>query len=201
MFGAVWTAVPGGSRLLRGAVLGLTVSGLVACGSTAPAPAENSGTDQSASPSAAPSSAAAAAKPAHPLRGTDWAKATTFRCPVADQRVIVVKVVDGDITGDGVADSVVSLTCSTQTSSNPVRVEAFDGTSAPAHPKSLGILISETDPMYVEEADVTIAPGKVTVAGGAVGQDAPLAAGPQVKFTQAFTYRAGTLHPGPRHTG
>lgn len=55
--------------------------------------------------------------------------------------------------------------------------------------------------MYVEEAAVTIARDTVTVSARALGPDAPMAAGPQVTFTQAFTYRGGALHPGPRRTG
>lgn len=213
MFGPAWSAVrraltsgapsPSpmrlGSPILGSVVLGLAVSGLAACGSTAPAASPSAASSEAAP---APASTATASKSAtNPLRGTDWARVTSFRCPLDDQRVIVVKVVDGDATGDGVADAVVSLTCSTTTSSNPLRVEAFDGTSAPVHPRSLGVLVSETDPIYVEEADVTIARDTVTVAARALGPDAPMAAGPQVRFTQAFTYRGGALHPGPRHTG
>lgn len=176
------------------AAFGAVAVGLGGCGSPAPA---------STTPDAAPPSSSDAPDQAavSPLLGADWAKVTTFRCPSDDQRVLVSNVEYGDITGDGVADAVVSLTCSTTTSSNPLRIEAFDGSSPPAHPKSLGVLVSETDPIYVEEADVTIANPSVTVAARALGPDAPMAAGPQVKFTQTFTYRDGTLHPGPRQTG
>jgi hypothetical protein len=178
------------------AAFGVAAVGLAGCGS--PAPASSTGEAAPPSSSAAPAPAPA---PVSPLLGADWAKVTTFRCPSDDQRVLVDNVVYGDITGDGVGDAVVSLTCSTTTSSNPLRIEAFDGTSAPDHPKSLGVLVSETDPIYVEEADVTIANPSVTVAARALGPDAAMAAGPQVKFTQTFTYRDGTLHPGPRQTG
>jgi len=177
------------------AASGLAVSGLAACGAPAPTPAAP--TTSSATP---PSSAAAKPAAASPLQGADWAKVTNFRCPLDDQRVLVDKAVYGDITGDGVADAVVSLTCSTTTSSNPLRVEAFDGTSAPAHPRSLGVLVSETDPIYVEQADVTIAHPTITLSAQALGPDEAMAAGPQVKFTQTFTYRDGTLRSGPRKT-
>jgi hypothetical protein len=176
------------------AVFGVAVVGLAGCGSPAPA----GPTSEAAPPT---SSDAPQAAPVSPLLGADWAKVTTFHCPLDDQRVLVANVEYGDLTGDGVADAVVSLTCSTTTSSNPLRIEAFDGTSAPDHPKSLGVLVSESDPIYVEEADVTIASPSVTVAARALGPDAAMAAGPQVKFTQTFTYRDGALHPGPRQTG
>lgn len=110
----------------------------------------------------------------------------------------LAQAVYGDITGDGVSDAVVSLTCSTSTSSNPIQVEAFDGRSNPAHPRAIGVLIEAQDPMYVEKAEITIARPDVTVMGHAVGQDAALAAGPQVRFTQTFTYRDGKLVAGPR---
>lgn len=179
------------------AAAGLAVSGLAACGSPAPAPAPVAPTSSAeATTSVAPAPAAAS-----PLQGADWAKATNFRCPLDDQQVLVDKAAYGDITGDGVADAVVSLTCSTTTSSNPLRVEAFDGTSSPAHPRSLGVLVSETDPIYVEQADVTIAHPTITLSARALGPDAALAAGPRVTFTQTFTYRDGRLRAGPRTMG
>lgn len=180
------------------AAAGLAVSALVACGSPAPSQAAPGALAASA---AATSSASPRPPAASPLQGADWAKVTSFRCPSPDQKVLVDHVTYGDITGDGVADAVVSLTCSTETSSNPLRIEAFDGTSPRAHPRSLGVLVSETDPLYVEQAEVTIAHPTVTVSGKALGADAPLAAGPQVPFTQTFTYRDGTMRPGPRKTG
>jgi len=177
------------------AAAGLAVSGLAACGSPAPAAPVAPAPSAAATSSAAPKPAAAS-----PLQGADWAKVTNFHCPLDDQQVVVDKAVYGDITGDGVADAVVSLTCSTTTSSNPLRVEAFDGASTPAHPRSLGVLVSETDPIYVEQADVTIAHPTITLSAQALGPDAAMAAGPQVKFTQTFTYRDGTLRSGPRKT-
>ena len=177
------------------AAAGLAVSGLAACGAPAPSPA--SPTMSSATPTSAEAPKPAAASP---LQGADWAKVTNFRCPLDDQQVLADKAVYGDITGDGVADAVVSLTCSTTTSSNPLRVEAFDGASGPAHPRSLGVLVSETDPIYVEQADVTIVHPTITLSARALGPDAAMAAGPRVKFTQTFTYRDGALQSGPRKT-
>ena len=86
------------------------------------------------------------------------------------------------------------------TSSNPLRIEAFDGTSGPTHPRSLGVLISDENPIQLEKADVTIAQPTVTVSGEALGPDAPLAAGPHVRLTQSFTYRDHTLRSGTRRT-
>ncbi|HEV7790829.1 MAG TPA: hypothetical protein VGP05_17625 [Pseudonocardia sp.] len=190
------------ARLVPVAVLGALALGLTACGAPAPgadtqppAPAEPSSTDAGASAPAAPKAGAAS-----PLTGADWATLTGYRCPAEDQKVLVDQVVYGDITGDGVSDAVVSLTCSTTTSSNPLRIEAFDGSSSPMHPRSLGVLISDSDPIYLEKADVTIAHPTVTVSGEALGPDAPLAAGPHVRLTQSFIYRDQTLRPGPRHT-
>ncbi|MCU1649569.1 MAG: Transrane protease, serine 13 [Pseudonocardia sp.] len=190
------------ARMVPVAVLGALVLGLTACGAPAsgpdpqpPASAEPSSTGAGASASAAPKVDAAS-----PLEGADWTTVTGYRCPAEDQKVLVDQVIYGDITGDGVSDAVVSLTCSTTTSSNPLRVEAFDGSSSPTHPRSLGVLISDRDPIYLEKADVTIAHPTVTVSGEALGPDAPLAAGPHVRLTQSFTYRDHTLRPGTRHT-
>jgi hypothetical protein len=190
------------ARLVPLAVLGAGLLGLTACGSPAPGVAAPPSAPPVPSSSAAGTSAPAApgAGAASPLKGADWATVTGYRCPSDDQKVLVDQVVYGDITGDGVPDAVVSLTCSTVTSTNPLQVEAFDGSSSPTHPRSLGVLISDRDPIYLEKADITIAHPTVTVAGEAVGPDAPLAAGPQVRLTQSFTYRDGTLHPGTRHT-
>ncbi|WP_028934235.1 hypothetical protein [Pseudonocardia spinosispora] len=167
------------TRLLA---LGALTIGLTACGA----------------PAAPPTPPAPPAAPANPLAGVDWATATTFTCPLPEQKVEVVGTEYGDVTGDGVPDAVVSLTCSTTTSSNPIQVEAFDGVSDRAHPRSLGVLIEAADPMYVEKAEITIARSEVTVVGHAVGENEALAAGPQVRFTQTFTFRDGTLHAGPR---
>jgi hypothetical protein len=190
------------ARMVPVAALGALVLGLTACGAPAPGAgtppsgsAEPTSTDAGASASAAPKAGAAS-----PLKGADWATVTGYRCPAEDQKVLVDQVVYGDITGDGVSDAVVSLTCSTTTSSNPLRIEAFDGSSSPTHPRSLGVLISDSDPIYLEKADVTIAHPTVTVSGEALGPDAPLAAGPHVRLTQSFTYRDHTLRPGTRHT-
>jgi hypothetical protein len=186
------------TRLVPVAVLGALVVGLTACGSPAPTTGTEPPPSASAVPSSVPSSSPALA--ASPLASADWATVTGYRCPSADQKVLVDQVVYGDITGDGVPDAVVSLTCSTETSSNPLQIEAFDGSSGPAHPRSLGVLISDRDPIYLEKADITIAHPTVTVSGQALGPDAPMAAGPQVRLTQSFTYRDGTLRPGSRHT-
>ncbi|HEX4246938.1 MAG TPA: hypothetical protein VH008_03665 [Pseudonocardia sp.] len=183
-------AVP--RALAVGMAVGLAAVGLAGCGSST---STSAGSASSAAPTTSTKPAAS------PLKGADWAKVTSFRCPAPDQKVLVDHVTYGDITGDGVPDAVVSLTCSTETSSNPLRVEAFDGTSPQAHPRSLGVLVSETDPLYVEEAEVTIAQPTVTVSGKGVGPDAALAAGAQVEFSQTFTYQNGTMHPGPRKTG
>ena len=142
----------------------------------------------------------AASHKASPLAATNWTTSTSYRCPSDDQQVQLDKVVYGDITGDGVADAVVSLTCSTTTSSNPLQIEAFDGASSPNHPRSLGVLFAADDPLYLEKATISITQGKISLDGWAIGPDAPLAAGPQVHVTQAFTYLNHAVTPGPRQT-
>jgi hypothetical protein len=170
-------------KIVHLTALGVAALGLAACGHATPA---------------APTTRPAAA--ANPFAHTDWTTATGYHCPSDGQRVLLDKVVTGDLTGDGVPDAVVVLTCDTTTSSNPVQVAAFDGSSPdPAHPRSLGVLIAADDPaFYVRQATATIAAGTVTVTGQAIGSDEPLAADPDITLTQTFTYRGGTLVPGPR---
>jgi hypothetical protein len=136
-----------------------------------------------------------------PLRHTNWTTATNYECPSTDQRVLLDQAVYGDFTGDGVNDAVVSLTCSTTTSSNPVQVAAFDGASEPVHPRLVGVLLSDRDPaLYVEKVKLAVAGNTIRLSGDAIGPDEPLAANPHIHLDQSFTYSEGRLTPGPRHT-
>lgn len=185
---------------LVGVGLGLGACGQARPPSAVPAPsAPSAGSAPSAEPAGSGSSGGPTAP--GPLGGTDWTSAAGYRCPSDDQRVLVDRVVYGDITGDGVPDAVVTLTCSTTTSSNPLQVQAFDGASSPTHPRSLGVLFAGDDPLYLKQATVTIAHGgSVRLSGQALGPDAALAATPDIHVTQTFTYSNHALHPGPRRT-
>ena len=190
---------------LRMVACGMAAGGVVACAWHPPSAAPLTGSASSGSASAPTGSGSATSAAAHPtaaspLRATPWATATGFRCPSAEQQVVVDKVAYGDVTGDGVDDAVAVLSCTTASSANPLRIEAFDGSSSPAHPRSIGVLIPFDDPLYVEQVDIAIDGRTIQLSGAGVGPDAALAAGPTVRFTQSFTYRDGRTQPSTRHT-
>jgi hypothetical protein len=134
-----------------------------------------------------------------PLRHTDWTTATNYQCPSTDQRVLLDQAAYGDFTGDGVNDAVVSLTCSTTTSSNPVQVAAFDGASEPAHPRLIGVLLSDRDPaLYVEHVQLAVTANTIRLSGNGIGPDEALATSPHIHLEQTFTFSDGRLTPGPR---
>ena len=62
------------------------------------------------------------------------------------------------------------------------------------------MLISDSDPIYLEKADVTIAHPTVPVRGRPSARARRGAAGSHVRLIRSFTYRDHTLRPVTRYT-
>ncbi len=95
---------------------------------TTPTPAKRTVTTAKASP--APPTKTPQAVP-------DWADVVE-PCPVAGQRVEIQRVLQADVTGDGLVDTMVARTCEASTSYWASTIEVFDGTADPRRPERIG---------------------------------------------------------------
>jgi hypothetical protein len=105
----------------------------------------------------------------------DW-DAFVLACDNPEQEAVVQQVTTGDVTGDGIADSLVARTCDGATPYFPSTVEVFDG-SSPAHrPWRIGTPllkdVAATDKPWV--TGVAVRSGEIVVeANGTAGSGCP----------------------------
>jgi hypothetical protein len=80
------------------------------------------------------------------LASVDWTKAVRdVNCEESGHGLGVDSVQYQDVTGDGRPDAIVAVSCIPVTSSWAQKVEVFDGSSDPANPKEIAILLDYSD--------------------------------------------------------
>jgi hypothetical protein len=139
-----------------------------------------------AAPSATPS-------PTDALGGVHW-EDQVRDCATANGGsglgTVIDSVVKGDVSGDGRPDTLVVDECKASTSPWPSVVEVFDGSSDPARPTRLGMLM-QGDPDTIRDATVTVEPGgRIVVTGKGLSRTAPLCC-PDLAVCKVFTYTNG----------
>jgi hypothetical protein len=152
-------------------LLGLALAGTAACGpvekpanaSTNPTPSAGSGFGKGpASPTPAATTATAnTTKSPSPkvtkVKTRDWAKLVK-KCPNAGQKVEIQKVLQADVTQDGIADTLVTRGCEASTSYWPSTIEIFDGETSKRYATLL-----EKDVEEPVVTGVTVTKGVITV--------------------------------------
>lgn len=83
------------------------------------------------------------AAPRTPDERPNWARLVQA-CPNRGQKTEIQQILEGDVTGDGRADTIVARTCEASTSYWPSTIEVFDGASDPLRPERIG------DPLLTE---------------------------------------------------
>jgi hypothetical protein len=135
------------------------------------------------------------------LANVDWS-GFLAHCPIGEARGYGMKideVVKGEVTGDRYPETLVIDSCESPTSSNAQTVEVFDGSSDPAAPRKLGILMVD-DPDYPRRMMVTIGPDW-TIVDTALGlqPESPRCC-PDLEIVAEFAWRDGTFVPIKRQT-
>jgi hypothetical protein len=118
----------------------------------------------------------------------DW-DTFVLACDDPEQEAVVQEVTTGDVTGDGVADSLVTRTCDGATPYFPSTVEVFDGSSPAQRPWRIGAPllkdVAATDKPWVirvaVQAGVIVVQANGTTGGGC----------PKVRITYRYAL-AGT---------
>lgn len=130
----------------------------------------------------------------HPDRlvDVDWTKFLS-RCPIGEPRGFGMKIdeiIKGEVTGDRYPDTLVVDSCDSPTASNPQMVEVFDGSSDPASPRRLGILL-ERDPDYPRSVKVRVGPDRtILVEATGLQPDSPRCC-PDLTIVASFRWQDG----------
>jgi hypothetical protein len=75
--------------------------------------------------------------PRTPDARPSWARLVQA-CPNKGQKTEIQQILEGDVTGDGRAETIVARTCEASTSYWPSTIEVFDGASDPLRPERIG---------------------------------------------------------------
>ena len=128
----------------------------------------------------------------------DWVKFLE-RCPDSRQKVMIQKVVTGDVNRDGVHDAVVGHACSPVTSYWPSEVDVFDGASSSRKPKRIGgTMLAEvgaSDRPYLDGLQVK--DGVVVIKAYGVDEDTEPAC-PSIYRTYRYKYAGGEFKRADR---
>jgi hypothetical protein len=100
-----------------------------------------------------------------------------------------------DVTGDGVDDAFVWVDCVHPTSGWPHQLEAFDGSSDPANPTRIGVLIPAAD--NLRSGELSFTDSSVTVRANGFAERDPNCC-PSLEITQSFSWDGSRFVPGER---
>lgn len=128
------------------------------------------------------------------LGAVDWPEFLA-RCPIGEAHGLGMKVegiVKADVTGDRVPDTIIVDSCESTTASNAQTVEIFDGSSDPAAPTRLGILLKD-DPDYPRRVSVRVDPDRTIVIEAKGLQDGSPRCCPDLAIVATYAWRDGTF--------
>lgn len=132
------------------------------------------------------------------LADVEW-RTFVATCPLAEQKMLVRIVYTADVTGDGVPDSLVSDTCSTESTHNANTVEVFDGASDPSKPRRLATLLSDDAQSIPWVLSLTTSGKTVTIKAGGYSARAPMSC-TDLYLTYTYVFDGGTAHRTSRVT-
>jgi hypothetical protein len=149
----------------------------------------------------------------NPLAGVDWTKVITdMDCSYLGQGLQLDVLQFADITGDGMAESFVAVSCKPINDSWPDFLEVFDGASDPTHPRHMATLLDYHDSPPEVPNDGPNGPGNgsglyiqsITILGRTViiksvaGYHTGIT---PVDVTDSFTWNGSSFTRGPRTVG
>lgn len=108
-----------------------------------------------------------------------------------------------DVTGDDNAEAFVAVACVPSTSSWPSRLEVFDGSSDPAHPKRIAKLLDYTDGpdgangLGLRIKTISVSKRTATIISAGFLPDDGLCC-PSLRITDKFTWNGSSFTRGPR---
>ena len=134
--------------------------------------------------------------PTTPATGSDddsrmpvpWDQAVE-KCPHPGQKIEIRKVYEADVTGDGLAESIVLRGCEASTSYWPSTVEVFDGAAPEYEPKRLGVLLKDNKD-YPWVTKVLVMKGIIVLHAYGLSKGAPTACA-DLNLTYRFQYTGG----------
>jgi len=154
---------------------------------------------KSPSPSSTPTTTPASAPISTPSTGlddVDWPSVIDdLDCSPINAGVEVISTESMDVTGDGLEEAFVWVDCVHPTSGWPHQLEVFDGSSNPADPTKLGVLIPAAENLRSRELSFTAS--SVTVRAAAFAENDPNCC-PSLEITQSFTWQQSSFVPGAR---
>jgi hypothetical protein len=136
---------------------------------------------------------------ANPLERTRWSKVIRSEDCIYEADGFGTEIKDvrfADVTGDGIRDALVIVTCEASTSSWPEEVQVFDGSSPPTSPTRIGRLLHR-DPAHVRGITLGFRDQSVIVHGRGLSEQAPLCC-PDLLVDQSFTWTGRAFKAGPR---
>jgi len=162
---------------------------------TSPAPSSTSMTTPTPTPTPTPGPTASTRATTN-LDDVDWPSVIDdLDCSPINEGVEVVDTASSDVTGDGVEDAFVWVDCVHPTSGWPQQLEAFDGSSDPANPTRIGVLVPAAENLRSRE--LSFSGSSVTVRAAGFAERDPNCC-PSLEITQSFTWDGSDFVPGDR---
>lgn len=116
----------------------------------------------------------------------DWANIITdLNCMPVNRGVEILGTRFADVRGIGVKDAFVWVDCYHETSSWPQQLEVFDGSSDPANPRRMAVLVSADEPMLIRS--LSFARKAVTVDAAGYATNDPTCC-PSVPLHRVFVW-------------
>jgi hypothetical protein len=116
-------------------------------------------------------------------------------CSPINAGVEVVSTSAADVTGDEVEDAFVWVVCVHPTSGWPHQLEVFDGSSDPARPTQIGVLVPAAD--NLRGGALSFSAGTVTVRANGFAELDPNCC-PSLEIVQSFTWDGNGFVAGER---
>ncbi|QGK69127.1 hypothetical protein GIY23_05880 [Allosaccharopolyspora coralli] len=133
--------------------------------------------------------------PGGPALSADWAAQPHPSLPCGEGTPPeVVRTDQGDLTGDGYPEVLVTMTCRAVTTAQPEVVEVYDGASPDGEPRLLSTFF-ESDRISV--ADVSVNGRVVSIDGDAWSDSAPNCC-PDQTFVQEYSWTGSGFSAAPR---
>jgi len=130
------------------------------------------------------------------LDEVDWPSVIDdLDCSPINGGVEVVSAASMDVTGDGMKDAFVWVVCVHPTSGWPHQLEVFDGSSDPADPKRIGVLIPAAE--NLRGGELSFSGSTVTIRASGFAERDPNCC-PSLGIMQSFSWHGSGFVPGER---